>query len=148
YADRPTKTLPAGWQLLPTGSLLSAEPKNGVSPQSYPEPPGTPTFSIAAVRDGRIDLDKPANLKFAHISEKAANAYRVQCGDVLIVRGNANPDLVGKAGMIERFPSGCIYPDITKRVTFRTGEEGTVSPEFAVMTWNHSVVHNQVLRRA
>lgn len=148
YADRPTKQLPCGWQLLPTASLLSAEPKNGVSPRAFTQPPGTPTFSIAAIREGRIDLEKTENLKYAHIPDKAADAYRVQRGDVLIVRGNANPDLVGKAGMIDSFPSGCIYPDITKRVTFKSGGAGTVSPEFAVIAWNHSVVHNQVLRRA
>jgi type I restriction enzyme S subunit len=67
---------------------------------------------------------------------------------VLIVRGNANPDLVGKAGMIDRFPDGCIYPDITKRVVFRTEGERIVSPAFAVLAWNHPIVHNQVLRRA
>jgi len=71
----------------------------------------------------------------------------VNHGDVLIVRGNANPDLVGKAGIIRSFPEGCIYPDITKRVVFRDAGEKCVSPEYAVLVWNHSVVHNQVLRR-
>lgn len=80
--------------------------------------------------------------------EKVATLFRVNRGDVLIVRGNANADLVGKAGIIGRFPDGCIYPDITKRVVFRTEGEQTVNPEFAVLAWNHPIVHNQVLRRA
>ena len=69
-------------------------------------------------------------------------------GDVLIVRGNANSGLVGKAGVIDRYPEGCIYPDIAKRIVFRKKGECTVTPEYAVLAWNHSIVHNQVLRRA
>src|SRR5262249_40248794 len=119
YADRPVKALPVGWALVPTEMLLGAEPKNGVSPDASSQPPGIPTFSIAAIRHGKVRLENKEHLKYAHLSDKITDAYRVRKGDVLIVRGNANPDLVGKAGMIDRFPEGCIYPDITKRVVFR-----------------------------
>jgi len=107
-----------------------------------------PTFSIAAVRDGRVDLANPDNLKYADIREDVAEKYLVRTGDILIVRGNANPDLVGKAGRITDFPPGCIYPDIAKRVVLRDDEEPYLLPEFAVAAWNHSIVHNQILRRA
>jgi type I restriction enzyme S subunit len=148
YADRPAKALPAGWALVQTAELLEGEPKNGVSPEATTQPPGTPTFSIGAIRDGKIDLENTLHLKFARIPEKVAMAARIRRGDVLIVRGNANPDLVGKAGMIDKFPVGCIYPDIAKRVAFKKTGDHVVSPEFAVIAWNHSVVHNQILRRA
>jgi type I restriction enzyme S subunit len=49
YADRPRRKLPAGWSLIATGRLLSEDPKNGVSPEASSQPPGTPTFSIAAI---------------------------------------------------------------------------------------------------
>lgn len=148
YADRPKKRLPKDWVLVTTESLLAGDPKNGVSPKASSQPPGIPTFSIAAVREGRIDLNNEENLKYVQIPAAVADQFRVSRDDVLIVRGNANSDLVGKAGMIDRFPEGCIYPDITKRVVFRSDGERIVSPEFAVLAWNHSVVHNQVLRRA
>ncbi len=148
YADRPIKTLPIGWALVPTETLLDAEPKNGVSPNATSKPPGIPTFSIAAVRHGKVLLENQEHLKYGQLPDKIADAYRVRKGDVLIVRGNANLDLVGKAGMIDRFPDGCIYPDITKRVVFRKSGEHTVTPEYAVLAWNHSIVHNQILRRA
>ncbi|MBC3493630.1 restriction endonuclease subunit S [Pseudomonas taiwanensis] len=148
YADHPSQKLPVGWQLAPMESLLAEDPKNGVSPQATSQPPGTPTFSIAAVRDGKVDLTKANNLKYAKVSEQIAEKYRIHTGDVLIVRGNANPDLVGKAGRVNEFPEGCIYPDITKRVVFRRDGDNTVSPEYAVLAWNHSIIHNQVLRRA
>lgn len=148
YADHPSQELPAGWHLAPTESLLAEEPKNGVSPQATAQPPGTPTFSIAAVRHGKVDLMDASNLKYANVSERIAEKFKISTGDVLIVRGNANPDLVGKAGRVGEFPEGCIYPDITKRIVFRREGDITVSPEYAVLAWNHPVVHNQVLRRA
>jgi len=148
YADRPRRELPPGWSLVATGLLLNEDPKNGVSPEAASHPPGIPTFSIAAIRDGRVDLNNKANLKYKRISEPVARRFCVQRGDVLIVRGNANPDLVGKAGIVSVYPEGCIYPDIAKRVVFRSDPEPKVSPEFDVLAWNHPIIHNQVLRRA
>jgi type I restriction enzyme S subunit len=148
YADRPRSDLPAGWSLNATGTLLSEEPKNGISPEASLQPLGIPTFSIAAIRDGRVNLSTKENLKFARIPEPIAERFAIKRGDVLIVRGNANPDLVGRAGMVSTFPEGCIYPDITKRIVFRPDIEGRVLPEFGVLAWNHAIIHNQVLRRA
>ena len=45
-------------------SVLVSEPKNGVSPKTSNQPPGIPTFSIAAIRDGRVDLKNRENLKY------------------------------------------------------------------------------------
>jgi type I restriction enzyme, S subunit len=148
YADRPRRELPTGWALVPTETLLESEPKNGISPKASSQPPGCPTFSIAAIRHGKVDLGNKEHLKYAQLPEKLAKAYRVKQGNVLIVRGNANPDLIGKAAMVDYYPESCIYPDITKRVVFRQNGERTVTPHFAVLAWNHSIVHNQVLRRA
>ena len=148
YADRPKRKLAPGWSLVATALLLADEPKNGVSPEASSQPPGTPTFSIAAIRDGRVNLNNKDNLKYARLSETIARRFSIQRGDVLVVRGNANPDLVGKAGIVSVFPGGCIYPDIAKRVAFRSDSELKVSPEFAVLAWNDAIVHNQVLRRA
>lgn len=118
YANRPAKRLPTDWELIPTENLLAAEPKNGVSPNANSHPPGIFTFSIAAIRHGKVNLENKENLKYAQLSDKIADAFRIDQGDVLIVRGKANPDLVGKAGRIDRYPDGCIYPDITKRRRF------------------------------
>ena len=148
YADRPKQALPRGWTLVPTRRLLAEDPKNGWSPESSTQPPGIPSFSIAAIRDGRVNLEGREHLKYARVEEKLAERYRVRRGDVLIVRGNASPDLVGMAGMVNDFPDGCIYPDIAMRVAFRTIGEPRVRSAFAVLAWNHPIVHNQVLRRA
>src|SRR5205807_8934785 len=69
YADRPRKRLPSGWVLIPTEELLDGEPKNGISPIASSQPPGIPTFSIAAVRDGRVQLKGQEHLKFVQVSD-------------------------------------------------------------------------------
>ena len=146
-ADRPGKEIAEGWRLVPTGKLLAEEPKNGVSPPAESQPPGTPTFSIGAVRGGRIDLTNQDHLKYVRIEDKIATKFAVHKGDILVVRGNANPGLVGKCGVIDEFPNGCIYPDILKRILFADTDDG-VLPDYAAMVWNHPLVHNQVLKRA
>lgn len=146
-ADRPGRKIKDGWRLLPTAELLAEEPKNGVSPPAESQPPGNPTFSIAAVRNGRVDLGNKEHLKYVRIEPRIATKYAVRDGDVLVVRGNANPDLVGKCGIVAHSPAGCIYPDILKRLVFSDREDG-ILPRYAALVWNHPLVHNQVLKRA
>lgn len=148
YADRPHRKPPPGWTLVPTRQLLADDPRNGLSPESSAQPPGTPTFSIAAIRDGHVKLESCEHLKYAHAEERVAERYRIRSGDVLVVRGNANSDLVGAAAIVDQFPDGCIYPDITMRIVFSRKSNPMVLPEYAVLAWNHAIVHNQVLRRA
>jgi hypothetical protein len=59
-----------------------------------------------------VNLWTTENLKFARIPDRVAQRFAIRRGDVLIVRGNANPDFVGCAGMVSTFPDGCIYPDM------------------------------------
>ena len=148
YADRPRRHLPDGWGLVSVDHLLAGEPKNGISPPTSSRPPGVPTFSIAAIRRGRVNLENKRHIKYANLPEDESIRFRVRRGDVLIVRGNASPDLVGRAGVVHGFPLGCIYPDIAKRVIFKNDCLPKILPSFAVLVWNHSTVHNQLLRRA
>jgi type I restriction enzyme S subunit len=146
-ADRPGKFLAKGWRLDATGNLLAGEPKNGISPRTEAEPPGFITFSIAAVRDGRVDLLNRVHWKYARVERAVAREFLLRRGDLLIVRGNANPNLIGRCAMVEDIPKDCIYPDILKRIAFLEREDGVI-PKFAALAWNHPLVHNQVLKRA
>ena len=147
-AHRPRRQLPDGWALVSAGRLLAGEPKNGMSPPTSSIATGIPTFSIGAIRNGRVDLQDPKHLKYVSIPEDEASNFGIRQGDVLIVRGNANPDLVGKAGIVSTFPAGCIYPDIAKRVLFQSSNWPKLLPEFGALVWNHAMIHNQLLRRA
>lgn len=133
--------IPEAWAL-PRLDEIADGPTNGRSPIAKTKPPGVPTFSIAAVRQGRVNIRD--NLKYADVSPGEVENFLVQRGDVLIVRGNGNAGLVGKCGVVEDAPSGCIYPDILMRVR----PHDSFQIQFFVEAWNSDVVHTQVLDRA
>lgn len=134
--------VPEGWDVVPLKMVVRTGPTNGKSPPARSIPPGVPTFSIAAVRDGRVNI--LGHLKYTDLSPDEVDRHVVVKGDILIVRGNANPDLVGKCGMVSDAPDGCIYPDILMRV--RTNER--MLPELLVALWNADLVHDQILLKA
>lgn len=125
-------------QLVKLRRALAHRPKNGISPPPGNEGEGVPTFSIAAVRNGSIDI--LGNLKTASISLAAAVPYRVRRGDVLIVRGNANQSLVGMCGMVGDHPENCVYPDLLIRIVPRPD----VDPRYLVLIMNSGIVRSQI----
>lgn len=134
--------VPETWEVLRLDQVVSSGPSNGRSPLARSKPPGVPTFSIAAIRDGRINIRD--NLKYTDLAPDEVKRFAVARGDVLIVRGNANPSLVGKCGSVEEAPEGCIFPDLLMRIRLTN----KMLPEFLVPLWNSDIVHDQVVDRA
>lgn len=130
--------IPAHWTVKKLRWVLRESPRNGVSP---PTSGGatTPTFSIAAVRDGVVRIAD--NVKFAEITARGAFPFRVRRGDVLVMRGNGSFDLVGSAGIVdEEPPDGCIYPDILIRLRSGTA----IRPRYLVSILNSRPLRAQV----
>jgi type I restriction enzyme, S subunit len=125
-------------QLVKLRRALAQRPKNGISPPPGNEGEGVPTFSIAAVRNGNIDI--LGNLKTASISVADAVPYRVRRGDILIVRGNANQSLVGTCGMVGDHPEDCVYPDLLIRIVPRPH----VDARYLVLILNSGIVRSQM----
>lgn len=135
--------VPEEWEVVRAETVFVDGPSNGRSPPSKASPPGVPTFSISAVRNGQVNI--ASNVKYAEVDPPSVRAALVHRGDILIVRGNGNPELVGLCGMVvEEPPDGCIYPDILMRVR----PSPALLPEFLVTLWNSHVVHDQVLDKA
>jgi type I restriction enzyme S subunit len=130
-------TLPAGWRPMKLQWLLESSPKNGISPPPA-DGPGVPSFSIAAVRDGRVNIFD--HLKEVELDHETARLYQVRTGDILVMRGNANQELVGTCGRVSEHPSECVYPDILIRVV----PNHLVLPEFFVVALNSSVGRRQI----
>jgi type I restriction enzyme S subunit len=106
--------VPKHWQIKKMTHLLTEAPKNGISPEIEGEGT-TPTFSIAAVRNGIVDIEN--HLKYASINLNDALPFFVKQHDILVLRGNGNKDLVGTAGIVSATPpENCIYPDILIRI--------------------------------
>ena len=135
-------SVPEEWRVLSAVKALATKPRNGRSPRARAKPPGVPTFSIAAVRGGRVDIF--GNLKYVDLTDEEAKEFRIHQGDILVVRGNANEALLGRCGVVNDYPDGCIYPDILMRLV---PNENFDSRYFAYL-WNTDLIHSQLRAKA
>ncbi|WP_146512254.1 restriction endonuclease subunit S [Thalassoglobus neptunius] len=135
--------LSADWPHQRCETLLVGGPRNGLSPKCNADGRGAPTIAIGAVREGRILTE--GNLKYAEVSADDLAKFRLNRGDVLVVRGNGNRDLCGRCGMVDAVPTDCFYPDLLIKLDF---DEKVISPEFAVVQWNHRLAHARLLKQA
>lgn len=122
------------------GELYGIPPRNGFSPKTNASEVGCPTLSIGAVRDGKVDPN--GNTKYAEISPSDLEKFRLTSGDILVVRGNGNKTLCGKAGLVSEVPEDCFYPDLLIRIDF---DEKKILPAFAVEQWNDPQTHSKLL---
>lgn len=129
--------IPAHWPMAPLRYLLRLGPKNGISPPQAGSD-GALSFSISAVRDGRVTIE--GNEKFVDLDNSVASDYYLKSGDILLVRGNGNLSLVGTCGLVETAPNECTYPDIL--MLMRAGERAVA--EFLVAAINSSYVREQI----
>ncbi|MCY3560439.1 MAG: restriction endonuclease subunit S [bacterium] len=130
--------------LVRVGDLLDGRPRNGLSPKASSEPGAVRSVTLSAIRDGRFTADEDTE-KWCEPSSRAPE-FRVNAGDVFIVRGNGNRSLVGRAGLALVKPEpACVYPDLLIRLRF---EESRIDPFLATALWNHERVHERLLGRA
>ena len=131
------------WALAEARSLLAEGPKNGFSPPTGEANVGLPTLSISAIRGGEVVSQ--GNLKFANIDLDSVSQFILCKDDILVVRGNGNRLLCGRAGIVKEIPKNCFYPDLLIRLRFRSD---ALIPEFAVMQWNENKTHLRLLQKA
>lgn len=131
------------WQVADCRELLAEGPRNGFSPPASPNSGRVPTLSISAIRGGKVV--PTGSLKYADVQDEAVKQFRLRRNDILVVRGNGNRLLCGRAGIVEDFPDGCFYPDLLIRLRFR---DDALLPEFAVMQWNERISHTRLLKKA
>lgn len=133
--------LPFGWRAVPTRRLLSEGPTNGFSPQAG-QVGDLRSLSIGAVRKGSVILSDNVTKFIDCAVVKDVPRLRLASGDVLIVRGNGNINLVGRAGLVgsgfdtEEY----IYPDLLIRI--RTTPD--MLPEFFVAAFDSPTSRVQI----
>lgn len=131
------------WPRFRCHELLAEGPKNGFSPKTMSSTDGQPTLSISAIRDGKVIVE--GNLKYADLEPGEISQYILHPDDILVVRGNGNRLLCGRAGIVETTPTGCFYPDLLIRIRFRTD---ALLPKFAALQWNERGTHMRLLSKA
>jgi type I restriction enzyme S subunit len=130
--------VPKHWEVKKLHYILNEPPRNGTSP-AVTVNGDIPTFSIAAVRDGVVNIDD--HLKYVSIDLKDAEQHFVKRGDVLVLRGSGSKDLVGTAGLVKTDPpEHCIYPDILIRIR----PTRDISCEFLVHVLNSNTIRPQL----
>lgn len=120
-------------------SVIWEGPTNGVSPESS-ERGDLQTFSISVIRDGVVDV-RESDIKY--VEREAVpdpGKYALRAGDVLLVRGNGNRKLVGRAARVPADMPDRIYPDLLMRIRFRAG----VDRRFIVSALNSPTVRQQI----
>ncbi|WP_127125605.1 restriction endonuclease subunit S [Georgenia sp. SYP-B2076] len=133
--------LPRGWRAVPTRRLLELGPSNGVSPEAG-RVGDLRSLSIGAVRNGRVRLADDVTKYVDRAAVSDISRLRLEPGDVLIVRGNGNISLVGRAGLVgdEFGQQEYIYPDLLIRI--RTTPD--MLPEFFVAAFDAPASRAQI----
>lgn len=131
--------IPVHWDRTRLKFLISSGPTNGTSPQ-ISERGDLETISISAVRDGVLSV-KPTDVKFVSRSDVPNPfAYVLRAGDVVLVRGNGNIKLVGRAAEVLTDRPDSIYPDLLIRIRPSTSND----PRFMTMVLNSPTVRSQI----
>ena len=139
----PESIIDPSWPQVRVGELLTEPPRNGVSPNCNDEQRGRPTLSIGCVYSGVVDTKN--DLKFAEIDVATFERFHLQPADILVVRGNGNRRLVGRAGIVTENETGCFFPDLLIRLRF---DDTRLVPELAASLWNAIPVHGALITRA
>ncbi|MBU1898003.1 hypothetical protein KKB55_09680 [Myxococcota bacterium] len=136
--------IPAHWEVKKLSWLLHDGPRNGVSPSVSHDGSGVPSFSLSVVRDGMVEV-RGDDVKYVMASDADAHRFNVMAGDLLMVRGNGNINLVGATGLVRDDKlSPYVYPDLLMRMRCGDG----VCPGYVQYCINSDVVRPQLTASA
>jgi type I restriction enzyme S subunit len=131
--------VPEHWDVMRLARVIAEGPKNGISPP-IDERGTIESFSISAVRDSIVEVRAGDRKYISGNKEALERAYRLLRGDVLLVRGNGNIRLVGKAGVVVHDMPGRVYPDLLMRVRLAP----TCLPRYLVVLLNCPIGRDQI----
>lgn len=108
------------------GSLIDCQPTNhqplsevvdsliyGTSKKSHVEPSGTTVLRIPNVSAGEISL---SDIKYSKLDEREYERLRLNTGDLLVVRSNGSPELVGRPAVVGDEAAGMAFAGYLIRI--------------------------------
>ncbi|MBU6196348.1 MAG: restriction endonuclease subunit S [Cyanobacteria bacterium REEB446] len=118
------------------GDLIE-EPKYGTSKKCSYENGNLGVLRIPNLVDYKIDLD---DLKKAEFNESEKEAYSLKKGDLLIIRSNGSPSLVGTASIIDSHSSKCLFAGYLIRLRCLN----SLNPNYLLYCLHSYSVRNQI----
>lgn len=97
--------LPNGWSYTKVGNLID-DPTYGTSKKCDYETDGIGVLRIPNVVSGKIDS---SDLKFASFTEEEIATYKLNSGDILIIRSNGSVSIVGRCALIAKADVNYLY---------------------------------------
>ncbi|MFA9273830.1 MAG: restriction endonuclease subunit S [Candidatus Aquirickettsiella gammari] len=97
--------LPNGWSYTKIGNLID-DPTYGTSKKCDYETDGIGVLRIPNVVSGKIDS---TDLKFASFTEEEIATYKLNSGDILIIRSNGSVSIVGRCALIAKADVNYLY---------------------------------------
>ncbi len=97
--------LPEAWVYTRLGNLID-DPKYGTSKKCSYDVDGKGVLRIPNIGNGEVELE---NMKYALFNDAENAAYELNKGDVLTIRSNGSPSLVGKCALIRECDIKYLY---------------------------------------
>ena len=133
--------LPHGWVYTRVGAVID-DPAYGTSKKCDYEIDGAGVLRIPNVISGKIDA---ADLKFAHFTDDELAAYKLEAGDILIIRSNGSVSIVGRCAIVRDAELDYLYAGylIRLRPNLRL-----VAPEYLLNAFSLHSVRKQIEQKA
>ena len=112
-------TNPKGWEIDSLDRVIT-DTKNGFGSRDVADTGGTIVLRIRDVGAGSIDYSEPRRIK---MSPDEVAQYRLEDGDLLLVRVNGNPNLVGRASLFRPIGEPVAFSDHIIRVRLDQGQK-------------------------
>jgi type I restriction enzyme S subunit len=131
-------TNPMGWPVRRLGDLLSEPPRNGVSPATGGTHPGR-VLTLSAITGGHFD---GSEVKDAAFARPLTGRDRVRADDMLLCRGNGNPNLVGRGFFPTSDMPDVAFPDTIIAIH---PDRRVIAPLFLETAWGSNGLREQIV---
>ncbi|MUK65241.1 restriction endonuclease subunit S [Aliivibrio fischeri] len=97
--------LPSGWEWCRFGQVF-IDLKYGTSKKSDYKTVGTPVLRIPNIVGGKVDLN---DIKYSVMSDKELFEYKLNKGDLLLIRSNGSLGIVGRSAVVDIELENTVY---------------------------------------
>lgn len=102
----------------PLGDVLT-DIRYGTAAKCTYDPTGIPVLRIPNIQSGSVDR---TDLKTAHFTPKEIEQLSLKAGDLLVIRSNGSPDLVGRVALVTERETDCLFAGYLIRLRLSESE--------------------------